>query len=161
MLIGRPRYLVFPLLCAAFLAAAAGCDKAEPTAAPTIVTTLTTPSPTAAQTQAQPPTQSPKAAPTTAAAYPAQARAYAEAVIAAWKAKDLARLGDLTSPQVHEQLIEIPGPPNMAWVYQMCDGAAGSQYCHFTNADGHKLILRMVSEKLGQPRAATEVKYEM
>ncbi len=145
-----------PLLCAALLVT--GCAaKEEPKAFPTVVTTLGAPTSAPAPT-AKP---SPSTKVSVAAVYPAQGKAYAEAVIAAWKAKNLTRLGDLTTAQVQEQLIEIPGPPNMTWTYVMCDGAAGSQYCRFTNADGHKLTLRLVNEKLGQAHAATEVKYEM
>jgi hypothetical protein len=151
------RYLPLPLLCAALLVT--GCaGTQEPSASPTVVTTLGEPTPTPA---ASPTKASPKASSTSPAsvAYPSTARAYAEAVIGAWKGKNQSRLADLTNEQVHEQLIEIPGPPNMSWTYLQCDGAMGSTYCQFTNADGHKLTLRVTNEKLGKVHAITEVKY--
>jgi len=59
---------------------------------------------------------------TTPPSYPVTARAYAESVLAAWKQKQIERLGDLATPEVQEQIIEIPGPPNQSWTYQRCDG---------------------------------------
>ena len=109
-----------------------------------------TASPTTAQTTTNPP----------APAYPNTARAYAEAVLAAWGQKQNTRLMDLTTAQVHEQIIEIPGPPNQQWGYVKCDGAAGSSYCSFVNADGDVITLRIVNQFLGGPHAATEVKLD-
>ncbi|GIH03213.1 hypothetical protein Rhe02_12800 [Rhizocola hellebori] len=157
MPIAARRYLPLPLLCAALLLTGCG-GQATPSAAPTAVTTL--------GEQALPPTASPsptKASPKPSTpapvTYPSEAKAYAEAVIAAWKAKNLARLADLASAQIQEQLMEIPGPPNMDWTYLMCDGAMGSSYCQFTNTDGHKVTVRVLNEKVGQAHAVSEVKY--
>ena len=99
-------------------------------------------------------------APPAAPAYPATARAYAEAVLAAWKQKLINKLGDLTTALVQDQIISIPGPPNQTWTYQRCDGAAGSSYCAFVNADGDVITLRISTALLGKAHAATEVKLD-
>jgi hypothetical protein len=118
-------------------------------------------SPTAPATLPPSAAKSSPAKPSTPApvTYPAGAKAYAEAVIAAWKAKNLTKLADLTTPEVHEQLIEIPGPPNMSWTFVMCDGAAGSQYCTFKNADDNRIRLRLQGDKLGKAHATVAVLY--
>lgn len=104
-----------------------------------------------------PATTAPPAPPT----YPATARAYAEAILTAWRLKQQSRLADLTTAQVEEQIIEIPGPPNQQWVYQTCDGAAGSSYCAFVNVEGDVITLRISNQFLGKPDAATEVKLDL
>jgi hypothetical protein len=148
-------FLPLPLLCAVLLLT--GCaGKDTPSATPTAITTLGEQSPTPAPAASPGPGKAGSPAP---APYPGQARDYAEAVIAAWKAKDRPRLADLSSAQIQEQLMEIPGPPNMTWTYVMCDGAMGSSYCQFSNADGHKLTVRVINEKVGQAHAVTEVRY--
>ena len=68
-------------------------------------------------------------APPPAPTYPTTARAYAEAVLAAWKQHLINKIGDLTTALVQDQIISIPGPPNQNWTYQRCDGTAGSSYC--------------------------------
>lgn len=103
------------------------------------------------------------AAPATSAStvsYPATARAYAEAVLTAWGQKLDARLGDLTAALVHDQIISIPGPPNLNWSHDRCDAAAGSTYCVFVNDDGDVITLRITNALLGKPRAATEVRLD-
>src|SRR5574342_1248788 len=52
-----------------------------------------------------PTTTPPPAAPT----YPTPAKEDAQAVLAAWKANNLARLADLTTNEVNQQIIAIPG----------------------------------------------------
>ena len=101
--------------------------------------------------------------PTTSAAptYPGTARAYAEAVLTAWRLKQQTRLAELTTAEVEEQIIEVPGPPNQQWVYQNCDGAAGSSYCGFVNVDGDVITLRISNQLLGKPDATTEVKLDL
>jgi hypothetical protein len=89
--------------------------------------------------------------------YPASARKYAEAVLTAWRKGRLPRLADLTTPQVNEQILEIPGPPNHQWTYRDCDGAAGSSYCRFVNAVGDTIRLRITNSQLGAAHATTEV----
>jgi hypothetical protein len=129
------------------------CAPSNPVATPTddgtgafgsVDPTASTPPPPATTTQA-PPT------------YPATAKAYAEAVLAAWKDKQTATLGDLTTPMVQEQILEIPGPPPQDWTHVRCDGAAGSSYCVFFNSDGDEITLRISNQLLGQAHAATQV----
>jgi hypothetical protein len=100
------------------------------------------------------PSESPSA---TAAAYPTNAEDYASAVIAAWQSDPTGLLGNLTTAQVHEQLIEIPGPLDMNWHLSMCDGAAGSSYCTFFNEDGDRLRLQLTNALLGQAHATVGV----
>jgi len=99
--------------------------------------------------------------PPPAASYPKTARAYAEAILTAWRQKQNNRLADLTNAQVHEQIVEIPGPPNMTWTYVQCDGAAGSSYCEFYNNAGDDIVLRLINEQLGKAHAAIEVRFNV
>src|SRR5262245_3488918 len=87
--------------------------------------------------------------PSASASYPTDAQAYAEAILSAWRLHQLTRLGDLTTALVQEQIIEIPGPPNMNWTYHRCDGTAGSSYCEFFNANGDAIVLRITHSLLG------------
>lgn len=154
-------------LVTALVGAGCGGSKGDsPQAGPSLETVVTTPAgspvppattPATTPTKAAAPTKAPA---TSAPRYPASARDYAWAVVRAWVAKELDRLGELTTPQVHEQLIEIPGPPDTDWALQRCDGAAGSQYCRFINADGDVLTLRVSSALLGSARATVEVRFE-
>lgn len=93
--------------------------------------------------------------------YPSTARAYAEAVVKAWKQGQINTLGDLTTPEVQEQLMEIPEPLNDDWVYLRCDGTAGSSYCMFTNDNGDELTLRISHQLLSKAHAAVEVKLDL
>ncbi len=90
--------------------------------------------------------------------YPDTAQAYAEAVVAAWTDGDLARLGELTVAQVHEQLIQIPGPPSPDWTFIECDTG---HYCSFYNGDGDFLILLIPAASVGDPHATAQVSYNI
>ncbi len=152
-----------PLLCVA-LSLTACNGKDEPSAFPSAVTTLGQPTPSSAPSATASPTASPtKASPKPPSpapvSYPTTPKTYAEAVIAAWKAKNMSKLADLATPLVSEQLMEIPGPPNMNWSFVMCDGAAGSSYCQFSNTDGHKVTLRLTNETIGKAHAVVDVTY--
>lgn len=157
----RSAYLsVTVMLVGAFTAGCASGSKTTTT--PPSIETRVSDAPTAPAssppvtitTPAAPKTSSP---PPPKPSYPGTAQAYAKAVVAAWVAKDLSTLASLTTEQVHEQLIEIPGPLNMDWGFMMCDGAAGSSYCRFRNDPGDVLILRISNSKLGKAHATTEV----
>lgn len=99
--------------------------------------------------------------PTIAVSYPDTAKGYAEAVIKAWKQDKIDVLGSLTTPEVQEQILQIPEPLNDAWTYLRCDGTAGSSYCTFANADGDEFTLRISHALLGQPHAATDVMLDL
>jgi hypothetical protein len=90
--------------------------------------------------------------------YPDSPQAYAEAVVSAWTDGDLARLGELTIAQVHEQLIQIPGPPSPDWTFIECDTG---HYCSFYNGDGDFLILLIPAASIGEPHAAAKVSYNI
>ncbi|HEX6870136.1 MAG TPA: hypothetical protein VF163_03470 [Micromonosporaceae bacterium] len=157
----RPaRTAMVALALAATVLGAAGCAKKDPaTPTPTSTSAGTEgmgsgPAPASAPPTAPPTTKPP------APSYPSTARAYAEAVLAAWKQGNLSRLGALTTPEVQEQIIEIPGPPNQTWTYRNCDGAAGSSYCSFVNANGDVITLRISHSLLSKAHAAVEVRFD-
>lgn len=118
------------------------------------------PSPEVQPTPAPSAVTQPTAKPEPAPENPTTARKYAEAVVSAWQQDKIDVLGDLATPGVQEQIIEIPGPIDMDWTFTRCDGAAGSSYCLFTNAVGDVLILRISNSLLGQAHAATEVRLD-
>ena len=95
-----------------------------------------------------------------AVTYPASARAYAEAILTAWAGHQLARLGQLTSSEVQEQLIEIPGAINTHWHYNRCDGAAGSSYCVFFNDPGDMITLRLTNALLTHAHAGVGATFD-
>jgi hypothetical protein len=90
--------------------------------------------------------------------YPTTARAYAEATLAAYAAGQSNRLADLTTDEVYEQLLELPGKLKTDWLYLNCDGVSGASYCKLRNGDGDVITLKVSSQRLGGPDAATEVK---
>ena len=92
-----------------------------------------------------------------AVSYPTTARAYAEATVAAWAGHDLDGLADLTTAQVHEQFVEIPGQPEIDWIHYLCDSVAGSSYCTLRNGDGDQVRLKVTHQHLGGPHAVVEV----
>lgn len=154
---GRQRILFAAAVIAATLAAAA-CAPAAPAATPTDGGTGAFGSVDPSTTSPAPPsTTAPAPAPT----YPATAKAYAEAVLAAWKNKQAATLGDLTTAMVQEQILEIPGPPPQDWTHIRCDGAAGSSFCAFYNSDGDEITLRISNQLVGQAHAATQVIFDV
>ncbi len=91
--------------------------------------------------------------------YPTSPKAYVDAVLAAWKQKDLKRLADLTTAQVHEQIIEIPGPPNQTWTFRGCEDDA-TVYCGYFNAVGDWISIRVDKDKLGKAHAASDVEFD-
>lgn len=158
----RPAFASAVLLAAAFSAGCGSSGSPEQAPPPSIVTEF---SPTASpEAPAPADTTSPmpqtSSAPPEGPSYPDTAEGYAKAVVARWVAKDLDGLAELTTAQVHEQLIEIPGPLDMDWAFQMCDGTAGSSYCHFRNDPGDVLILRISHGKLEAAHGAVEVRLE-
>jgi len=94
-------------------------------------------------------------------AYPTTARAYAETTLAAWSTGDLPGLADLTTPEVYEQFVEIPGKLRTDWIHYRCDGVAGSSYCTLRNGDGDQVTLRVVSQRLGGPHAASQLSADL
>ena len=147
-------------LAALLLVGSAGCDQSVPAASPApgapgveaVGAPSVAPAPEAPAPAPAPALPEGNPAP----AYPTTARAYSEAAIAAWVGGHLATLGNLTTAQVQEQLIEIP-QLNTAWDYQTCDGTAGSHYCGFRNADGDVITLKVVNQYLGQAHAINQV----
>lgn len=88
--------------------------------------------------------------------YPTTVKAYAQLVMKAWVNLQSSQLGDLTSPLVYEQLLEIPQPINMDWAFHRCDSYAASSSCMFINDDGDEKTLSISHELLGKPHAAIQ-----
>lgn len=154
----RTRHTLIPMvgLIAALTLAGCGITVSGPPPEPgeALQDPSATPSPTTAVATAAPTSTPPLVA---APAYPSTARAYAEAVLDAWRQKQVPRLGDLTTPLVQDQILSIPGPPDQAWSHDRCDAAIGSMYCVFINNDGDVITLRISNQLLGKAHAAYEV----
>jgi len=128
-----------PLTPSPAVSGSESAGPASPTASPTKSATAATPSPTAT--------------------FPASARLYAEAVLLAWRTKQYSQLSELTTTAVLSQLQTTANvEPN--WTYVDCQGAAGSSYCLFINADGDAVTVRLDNQLIGRARAATEVKLD-
>lgn len=148
--LANPRTALLAVLVAGLVAGCGQPAQRPPEPAPPA-------SPPATAEAASPPSELPPATPAPeAAGYPDTPRAYAEAVVAAWSAGDLTGLADLTTAQVHDQLIQIPGPPAPDWTWIQCDNIA---YCTFYNGEGDHLALQIPVAQLGQAHAAGQVSF--
>jgi len=150
---GRPDTSpTIPALAASaiLLAAIAGCG--DPSSAPPAGEP---PSPTA--TSARPGEPLGGGSP---AEFPISVPEYAYAAVAAWAAPDLLRLADLTTPEVHNRIIDLPGPPNQNWAFLQCEDEASAWACAFYNADGDYLVLILDGQRLGEPRAVVDLTFE-
>jgi hypothetical protein len=151
---GRP--LLASLAAALVLLTTSACLNTE---APLTPSPAVSASETAASPTASPTTTATSATPSPTTAFPATARLYAEAVLLAWRTKQYGQLGELTTAAVLSQLQTTANvEPN--WAYVSCQGAAGSSYCMFINADGDAVTLRLDNQLLGRARATTEVKLD-
>jgi hypothetical protein len=94
--------------------------------------------------------------------FPTTPQEYAEVTVGAWAAPDLIRLAELATPEVHTEIVEMPGPPNLSWSFVACadDEPAGRSDCAFYNVDGDYLVLTIAHELLGGERAATGMEFE-
>jgi hypothetical protein len=91
--------------------------------------------------------------------YPRDARSYADAVLAAWRARRLEQLAALTTPEVYDQIVGIPGRPDQTWSARGCEGAAGSSYCVYFNRDGNAIVLRVTNQLLRKAHGVSEVRF--
>jgi hypothetical protein len=107
------------------------------------------------------PTPSTPPPPPPAQGYPTIARAYAEATLTAYVGKQNGRLADLTTAEVNEQLVELPGKRKTDWLFLTCDGVAGSSYCMFRNGDGDTVTLKVSSQRLGAAHAVVEAQADL
>ena len=103
----------------------------------------------------------PTVEPPPAPSYPDSAREYAEAVVAAWVGHDNDRLADLTTAEVHEQIIEIPMPIDLNWSFDECATVVPNRSCGFFNSNGDNFVLLINPDLLGQPHAAIEVALDL
>jgi hypothetical protein len=127
--------------------ALAGCTRGnEPTSEPEPTPATVTPSLDAIDVSQQ---------------FPVTPQDYAEVTVAAWAAPDLIRLAELTTPAVHDQIIELPGPPNLRWTFIRCEDGTGSSDCSFYNTDGDQLVLTVDHELLGGPGATIATGFEV
>jgi hypothetical protein len=93
--------------------------------------------------------------------YPATAQAYAEAVLEAWAGTDPNWLDALTTVAVSFEIFDLNASPYDEWAFLRCDGAAGSSYCSFVNADdGDVLIVQISNGLVGGPHAAVGVQLD-
>lgn len=98
-----------------------------------------------------------------AVAYPSDAKAYAQAALKAWMAKDYTRLGQLAQSAAVQQVkdsVTYGGLPANSWHFINCEGAAGSSYCTFINDDGDVTHIRVINQVLGAPMAVQEIPLE-
>ncbi|MPZ29165.1 MAG: hypothetical protein GEV12_22920 [Micromonosporaceae bacterium] len=109
--------------------------------------------------------------------FPSDPQEYAERAVAAWAAPDPVRLAELTTVEVHQQIVDLPGPPDLTWRFIRCQAdpdagptpgptlsptlGTGSSDCAFYNLDGDRLVLTVEHPLLGQPRAATAMSFEV
>jgi hypothetical protein len=107
-------------------------------------------------------TGSPSLAPVDASPeFPMTPQDYAQVTVAAWAAPDPIRLAELTAPDVHEQIIELPGPPDPDWTFIECTEDHDGSECSFYNAAGDELVLTVDHQLLGGPRATTAARFEV
>jgi hypothetical protein len=102
------------------------------------------------------------ATPTPVTEYPNSPAAYAQAIVDEWTPPaDLGALGELTTSEVQEQLIEIPMPLDMNWHYANCADSSGQWHCVFHNDHGDKLTLQISDALLGQAHAGVAVALDL
>jgi len=105
---------------------------------------------------ASPPPPPPPAPTDVSPDYPDSAQAYAEETLGAWSHDDANWLEALTAPATYDEILDLLEPVNEQWTFDRCEGAAGSSYCSFINADGDIFTLRIVNAMVGQAHAATD-----
>ncbi|HEY8473910.1 MAG TPA: hypothetical protein VIL37_14910 [Natronosporangium sp.] len=137
------------LLLAVLALELAGCTRSPGPAPTPPPTPTTTPSPSLTPVDASQPQP-----------FPSTPQEYAELTVAAWAAPDLIRLGELTTPAVRDELVELPGPPNPSWSFIGCQTGADSSECAFYNQDGDQLVLTVDHAGLGGPRATIATAFE-
>jgi hypothetical protein len=92
--------------------------------------------------------------------FPVTPQDYAQLTVAAWAAPDPIRFAELTTADVHGQIIDLPGPPNPDWTFIRCAEDGDGSACSFYNADGDELVLTVDHALLGGPRATTAARFE-
>ncbi|RKE11003.1 hypothetical protein [Catellatospora citrea] len=161
LVVSRRRVVLRRVVVAAVVAGAmlvAGCGgKSEPQASPSFETTVTesaSPTPSPAASAAPSPTSGGgdgNSAPT----FPNSAKAYAQALLSAWGAKNSGRIDQLAD-QATVQQIKDSGYPNSSWTYIYCDGDNVHTVCIFRNTHGDVANVKMLETQLGHPVAVVE-----
>lgn len=146
---GRTQWRLAAAALLAVLAGGTGCigGRDQPAASPTG-------SPPASTT----PRTEPPGVP---AEFPAEPQEYAELTVAAWAAPDLLRLADLATPEVRREIVELPGPPDLTWRFIRCEEDGDHTDCGFSNLAGDRLVLTIDHRRLGEPRAAVGMAYQV
>jgi hypothetical protein len=142
------------ILCAVLVS---GCGKkSEPQATPTFDTNVTASAP-ATPSAAASPSASPSQPGNQGPTYPTNAKAYAQALLAAWGAKDNNRINQLANQAAAQQIAD-GGNPNNQWNTFVACSPDGNAYtvCTFRNAHGDEVKVRLSNPLLGKPAAATE-----
>jgi hypothetical protein len=129
----------------------AGCGGPKPTGSGAL--SGSTGAPAASSTPSASVSPSPVATVTVTAPEPAPYPSnYPAAILAAWKAKDTARLAQLTSASTANHLINDLGSVNQDWIHIRDDGAMGSSYASYYNTKGDLLVLRIGNEAVSEKK---------
>jgi hypothetical protein len=94
--------------------------------------------------------------------YPKDARAYTQEFLRAWGARNFSRLGQLGDDAAVQQVrdsVSTGGAPNNQWTYIRCGPAEqmpDHTACTFRNAHGDESTVKLLTAKLGSPKAVTE-----
>lgn len=115
-------------------------------ATPTTITAGSTAAPETTTTEAASPTQS--ATTEAETPLPRNAQDYAMAALEAWMAGDQVMLARLVNDAARQRLDEGSLDPAADWVFQACEGAAGSTFCTWEGPDG-TLTFRVANEAAG------------
>ena len=129
----------------------AACSGSKPTGSGALSGSTGTPA--ASSTASASVSPSPVATVTVTAPEPAPYPSnYPAAILAAWKAKDTARLAQLTSASTANHLINDLGSVNQDWIHIRDGGAMGSSYVSYYNTKGDLLVLRIGNEAVSEKK---------
>ena len=92
--------------------------------------------------------------------FPTSSDNYAGALIEAWERGDRDTAARFAEPNALETLFSREGGGAGSSLLVDCDGAMGSTYCTFNNADGSAVTLRVSNEAvIAGPNAVVEVTF--
>ncbi len=89
---------------------------------------------------------------------PAAPNDYATAVYDAWRKGDRSTAAALAQDPAVISLFAKPYAATDKWAFTTCSGKAGSSYCTWKSGK-HTLVIRVVNDKLSQPRAVDDASF--